>query len=95
MTKFYKVDISELENDPEVVYGALQDCWEENDKEGFLAILEIIARKHGMSRISNSTGINRQSLYNCLSTNGNPTLDTLMPILNELRIIPSFEPLGR
>lgn len=43
-----------------------------------------IARSKGMTEIARKTGLGRQALYNALSERGNPTLETLMAVLDAL-----------
>jgi probable addiction module antidote protein len=43
-----------------------------------------VARSKGMTKIAKRTGLGRQALYNALSENGNPTLETLMAVLSAL-----------
>lgn len=43
-----------------------------------------VARSKGMTEIAKATGLGRQALYNALSENGNPTLDTLTSVLDAL-----------
>ncbi|MEQ1724864.1 MAG: addiction module antidote protein [Sphingopyxis sp.] len=43
-----------------------------------------IARSKGMGDIAKKSGLGRQALYNALSENGNPTLETLTAVLGAL-----------
>lgn len=43
-----------------------------------------IARSKGMTDIARSSGLGRQALYRALSEDGNPTLETLMGVLQAL-----------
>ena len=52
---------------------------------GYIAdALGIVARRRGMSRLAESTGLNRQALYSALSADGNPTLNTVLKVLDAL-----------
>lgn len=52
---------------------------------GYIAdALGIVARKRGMSSLAESTGLNRQALYSALSAGGNPTLNTVLKVLDAL-----------
>lgn len=51
-----------------------------------------IARSKGMSEIARKAGVGRQALYNALSENGNPTLQTLMAVLDALDLELSVQP---
>lgn len=43
-----------------------------------------VARSKGMTEIARKAGVGRQALYNALSENGNPTLETLVGVLDAL-----------
>jgi probable addiction module antidote protein len=51
-----------------------------------------VARSKGMSEIAREAGLGRQALYNALSENGNPTLQTLMAVLSALGLELSVQP---
>ena len=57
------------------------------------AALGAVARARGMTELAEKTGLNRQALYDALSANGNPTLDTLLRVSCalglELRAMPA------
>ena len=48
------------------------------------AALGTVAKARGMSQIADGTGLSRQALYSALSDSGNPTLDTVMKVLDAL-----------
>ena len=52
----------------------------------------VIARARGMSNLERQTGVNRQALYRALDTNGNPTLKTVMKVLDALELQIRIEP---
>lgn len=52
---------------------------------GYIAdAIGIVARRRGMSDIADQAGLNRQALYSALSAGGNPTLTTLLKVLEAL-----------
>lgn len=54
---------------------------------GYIAdAIGIVARQHGMSEIADHTGLNRQALYAALSSDGNPTLSTVLKVLDALNL---------
>ena len=56
---------------------AMEEYHHDGDVEALLVALRNIAEaKGGMSRLAKKTHLNRQNLYQVLSKNGNPTLDT-------------------
>ena len=62
----------------------LEAAMEGNDPKHIASALGDVARSKGMSEIARKTGLGRQALYNALSENGNPTLETLVGVLNAL-----------
>ena len=72
-----------LETEEDILY-YLEAAMEGNDPKHIASALGDVARSKGMSEIARKSGLGRQALYNALSENGNPTLDTLMAVLNAL-----------
>lgn len=62
----------------------LDAAMEGNDPKHIAAALGDVARSQGMSEIARKSGLGRQALYNALSENGNPTLETLTAVLDAL-----------
>ena len=48
--------------------------------------LGTIAKIYGMGKLAEETGLNRETLYRTLSSSGNPTLETLIPVVSLLDI---------
>ena len=67
-----------------------EDC---DDPRYFAEALGALARSESMTEISRKTGISRKGLYKALSENGNPTLDTIMKVMNALGLRLRAEPL--
>jgi probable addiction module antidote protein len=87
--------VDSLKNSEEA-YGYLQVAMEEyqedNDAEALLiALRNITAAQGGMTKLAQKTHLNRQNLYNILSKNGNPRLDTFGLILKGLGFKLSIE----
>ncbi len=62
----------------------LEAAMEGNDPKHIASALGDVARSKGMSKIARQAGLGRQALYSALSENGNPTLETLVGVLNAL-----------
>ena len=56
------------------------------------AALGNIAKARGMTAVANDTGLSRQSLHKALSEGGNPTLDTVMKVLEALGLTLEAKP---
>jgi probable addiction module antidote protein len=81
MLKTTKWDIrEELKTREDVLY-YLEAALEEDDAEFFLAALGDAARSEGMAQIARETGVTREGLYTSLSAGGNPSLVTIMKVL--------------
>lgn len=64
----------------------LDDAFETGDPKYIAKAIGIAAKAKGMTELSKQTGIRREQLYQSLSEEGNPTLQTLMPVLNALGV---------
>ena len=83
----YREDKLERLKDPAEAVGYLKACLEETDMPDlFLAALRDIAEAQGvgMSRLAQTTHLNRENLYKILSKQGNPELENLYAILDVL-----------
>src|SRR5207244_11561042 len=54
--------------------------------------LGLVARARGMSEISKSAGLNRESLYKALGDTGNPEFSTVMRVVRALGLTLSARP---
>jgi probable addiction module antidote protein len=72
-----------IETEEDILY-YLEAAMEGNDPKHIARALGDVARSKGMTDIASKTGLGRQALYNALSENGNPTLETLTAVLTAL-----------
>lgn len=72
-----------LETEEDILF-YLEAAMEGNDAKHIASALGDVARSKGMSEIARKAGVGRQALYNALSENGNPTLETLVAVLGAL-----------
>lgn len=70
----------------------LEIAMEGNDAKHIASALGDVARSKGMTELARTTGLGRQALYKALSQNGNPTLGTLMAVLDALGLQLSVQP---
>ncbi|MDN5842084.1 MAG: putative addiction module antidote protein [Alcaligenaceae bacterium] len=77
--------IDMLRDDPVFVDDYLSAALDEIDQPGgqaaLLAALRHVAEAQGMANVAQRAGIPRESLYRALSATGNPTLKTLLAII--------------
>ena len=76
---FQAVLLDRLAN-PEVAKSFLNEALEESP-ESFLNALKTVAQARQMVKVAKDAGVQRETLYRSLSSQGNPTLDTLSSIL--------------
>ncbi|MES2392761.1 MAG: addiction module antidote protein [Acidobacteriota bacterium] len=69
----------------------LDAALEESD-EAFLVAMRNVAQAQQMSRVAETTGLQRESLYRSFSEQGNPTLSTLSSVLNCVGLRLSVQP---
>ena len=74
---------SYLQTEEDILY-YLEAAMDGNDPRHIASALGDVARSKGMSEIARKAGVGRQALYNALSENGNPTLETLTSVLDAL-----------
>ena len=86
MMNLKKFDVVDFLDSDEALVEYLNVALEENDPKYFAKALGNVARAKGMSSVSETTGLGRQSLYRALSDDGNPRIDTLFRVLDALEI---------
>ena len=60
---------------------------------GYIAnALGVIARAQGMAKLAEATGMQRTALYRALSENGNPTLETVLKVVDALGLEIHIQP---
>lgn len=61
---------------------ALAEVDQPGGKEALLLALRHVAEAQGMAQVAERAGMQRESLYRALSPRGNPTIKTLLAVLN-------------
>ena len=79
---------------PEDVAEYLELCFEEaqGDPAVIAAALGNAARASGMTKVAAETGLTREGLYKALSSDGNPSLSTIVKVLGALGLRIAVEP---
>lgn len=60
----------------------VNDALESGDTEWLTHAIGIVVRARGVSEVANRTGLSRQALYAAFGPKGNPTITTVMKVLN-------------
>ncbi|MCL2348695.1 MAG: putative addiction module antidote protein [Planctomycetaceae bacterium] len=84
MLKTKTYDSADYVNTREDVAACLAVALAENDTAFFLKTIGIIARSKGMTQIAKDLNLCRESLYQSLSPDGNPSFETIMRVLDIL-----------
>jgi probable addiction module antidote protein len=64
----------------------LKDAFETGDAAYIAKAFGIVARAKGMTELARDTGLSREQLYRSFSEEGNPTLKTIIAVMNALGI---------
>lgn len=84
--KLKRFDAAKYIRTPEEEAEALTNAFNSGDAGYIAAALGAVARARGISGLAEETGLNRTALYDALSEDGNPTLDTIMRVMCALDI---------
>ena len=89
-------EIAELAADRELAVAYLKAAMESLDNPddraaGLLALRAVAEAYGGLGNVAQTAGISRESLYRALSPSGNPTLKTLLAVLNTVGMRLSVE----
>lgn len=84
--KFSRYDVVDYLKSEEDMAAYLDACFEEagDDAAYIAAALGDIARARGMAQLAKDTGISREGLYKALSSDGNPSLATVLKVVKAL-----------
>ena len=96
-TSHHDLEVEELRADREQAIAYLKVAMEslddpEDRAAGLLSLRAIAEAYGGLGKIAQEAGISRESLYRALSPTGNPTLKTLIAVLNTVGMRLSVEP---
>ena len=64
----------------------IRDALGSGDAHYIAHAIGVVARARGLSELERQTGIKRQTLHKALSSKGNPTLETILPVLKALKL---------
>ena len=89
-------EIAELAADRDLAVEYLKAAMESLDNPddraaGLLALRAVAEAYGGLGNVAQTAGISRESLYRALSPSGNPTLKTLLAVLNTVGMRLSVE----
>jgi probable addiction module antidote protein len=78
--------------DPEFASAYIMSAVIDNDLEFLPIALGDVAKAHGLSKLSESTGINRRTLYKVFDKDGNPSFGIVSQIMGGLGLELEIKP---
>jgi|SRR3990172_12141640 len=92
-SKSYQNQLVESLKDPREAAEYLNAALEDGEPEVFLlALRDVVESYGGMSKLAESTSLNRENLYRMLSTKGNPEFFSLSTVLDAIGFRLAVEP---
>ncbi len=85
-SKFRVFDAAEFLDSEEAIAAYVSDAMQDDDQNRLLTALATVARARGMSRLAETTGLGRESLYKALRPGAKPRFDTVIRIMKALNI---------
>ena len=80
----YDYDPADHLNSPEEIEVFLSEAFSTGDSGYIAKAIGVAARAKGMADVARETGLSREQLYRSFSEQGNPTLKTLLVVLQAL-----------
>lgn len=90
--KSYQDELLKQLRNPVEAAEYLNACFNDSEKVFLVGLRNVVEANGGVSAVSRTTKLNRESLYRTLSKNGNPTLNSLAIILESLGLDLVFSP---
>ncbi|MGO4350508.1 addiction module antidote protein [Rhizobium sp. RAF36] len=82
--KLHDYDPADALTSDEAIDEFMKDAFESRDAGYIAHALGIVARSRGMSEIAKETGLAREALYRSFAEDGNPTLKTVLAVMQSL-----------
>jgi len=91
---FSRYDSADFLTDDKTIKHYLEKVMAEadNDAAAVANALGIVARASNISQLARDVGMSRKGLQKALSSDGNPTLGTVMKVAKALGLRPEFRP---
>jgi len=87
-------DAAEFLRDEAEIGAFLDEAMESGDTRVIAAALGAVARRRGMAKLAEETGLSRESLYRALSADGNPEFGTVLKVAKALNVPLRFVPVA-
>ena len=83
-TRLYDWNVTDALKTPEARAAYIEAAIEENDPDFLTVALGDVAKAEGMTKVARKAKVTRENLYRALSPGGNPTMATIMRVLDAL-----------
>ncbi len=84
--KLIPFDVTEYLDSDEAIAEYLSQVLEDGDNEEFIRAIGYVAKARGMAQIAKDTGLGRESLYKAFRPNAKPRFDTVVRVMNALKL---------
>lgn len=86
LTSDYQEQLHERLQDREYAAEYLSACASEGQEALLVGLKDVAKAQGGVGQLAKETALNRESLYRMLSDEGNPTLESVLLVLDSLGI---------
>ena len=83
-TKLYDWNVTDALKTPEARAAYIEAAIEENDPDFLTVALGDVAKAEGMTKVARKAKVARENLYRAFAPGGNPTMATVMRVLDAL-----------
>jgi len=84
IAKTIPFDAAQLLDSEEAIAVFMDEAFKTNDAAYIAHAIGVAARAKSMTRVASETGLAREQLYRSFSAQGNPTLQSLIAVMNAL-----------
>ena len=91
-TRLYDWNVTDALKTPEARAAYIEAAIEENDPDFLTVALGDVAKAEGMTKVARKAKVTRENLYRAFAPGGNPTMATVMRVLDALGLRISVSP---
>ena len=91
MNEITRLDVSDCLDNDELIAEYLSNILEGGDTGLLLEAIGDVAKARGMTKIAESAGLGRESLYKALFKDAKPRFETIFKVLQSLGIVIYFQ----
>jgi probable addiction module antidote protein len=87
LTEFNPFEFMETQ---EEINEFLMECYQDEDPNTFVTALGQLVKLHGVTRVAEQSGLNRESMYKTFNGKTQPKWDTIVRVMKALHVNMSF-----